>query len=81
MSLVFVSTKAIRYTGKEQKKFWEGGGRTFPLITSGDIIIVPELVAYTLCRKNKYFEQVKEGEFEGEFLEPEENTKKKDEEK
>jgi hypothetical protein len=54
--IFFVGTKAIRYTGENGKKFWEGGARVAPIINNGDIIIVTEMVAYALTRKNKSFE-------------------------
>jgi hypothetical protein len=50
--------KAVRYLGVRPKKLWEVGGRNVPVLSRGDIVLVGETVAISLCRNRAMFESL-----------------------
>ena len=56
--VALAGVKAVRYLGVRTKKLWEVGGRNVPMMNRGDIVVVGETVAISLCRNKAMFEMI-----------------------
>jgi hypothetical protein len=58
MKAILTGVLAVCYLGLRTKKLWEVGGRNVPMLNRGDVVIVSETVALSLCRNSKLFTRV-----------------------
>jgi len=54
MAIYTPALRPVVYTGELPRKLWEVRARKVPILKNGDIVIIPELTAVLLVKKNGF---------------------------